>query len=28
VRNFQEALEDFTDCPSKFEALLREVKFL
>ena len=28
VRNFQEALEDFADCPSKFEALLRRVKFL
>ena len=28
VRNFQEALEDFTDRPSKFEALLRQVKFL
>ena len=28
VSNFQEALEDFADCPSKFEALLRRVKFL
>ena len=28
VNNFQEALEDFADCPSKFEALLRRVKFL
>jgi predicted transposase YbfD/YdcC len=28
VHNFQEALEDFADCPSKFEALLRRVKFL
>jgi predicted transposase YbfD/YdcC len=28
VPNFQEALEDFTDCPSKFEAFLRRVKFL
>jgi predicted transposase YbfD/YdcC len=28
VPNFQEALEDFADCPSKFEALLRRVKFL
>ena len=28
VRNFQEALEDFADCPSRFEALLRRVKFL
>ena len=28
VNNFQEALEDFADCPSKFEALLRQVKFL
>src|SRR5882762_3239649 len=28
VKNFQEALEDFADCPSKFEALLRRVKFL
>ena len=28
VNNFQEALEDFADCPSKFEALLKQVKFL
>jgi hypothetical protein len=28
VSNFQEALEDFADCPSRFEALLRRVKFL
>jgi predicted transposase YbfD/YdcC len=28
VKNFQEALEDFADCPSRFEALLRQVKFL
>ena len=28
VKNFQEALEDFADCPSRFEALLRRVKFL
>lgn len=28
VSNFQEALEDFADCPSKFEALLRRAKFL
>ena len=28
VNNFQEALEDFADCPSRFEALLRQVKFL
>jgi len=28
VPNFQEAIEDFADCPSKFEALLRRVKFL
>jgi predicted transposase YbfD/YdcC len=28
VPNFQEALEDFADCPSKFEAFLRRVKFL
>ncbi len=28
VTNFQEALEDFADCPSKFEALLRRVNFL
>jgi len=28
VNNFQEALEDFADCPSRFEALLRRVKFL
>ena len=28
VTNFQEALEDFSDCPSRFEALLRRVKFL
>jgi predicted transposase YbfD/YdcC len=28
VKNFQEALADFADCPSKFEALLRQVKFL
>jgi len=28
VNNFQEALETFADCPSKFEALLRQVKFL
>ena len=27
VKNFQEALEDFADCPSRFEALLRRVKF-
>jgi predicted transposase YbfD/YdcC len=27
VKNFQEALEDFADCPSRFEALLRQVKF-
>jgi predicted transposase YbfD/YdcC len=26
--NFQEALEDFADCPSRFEAFLRRVKFL
>ena len=28
VANFQAALEDFADCPSKFEAFLRQVKFL
>lgn len=28
VTNFQEALEDFADCPRKFEALLRRVNFL
>ena len=28
VKNFQEALEDFADCPSRFEALLRRGKFL
>jgi hypothetical protein len=28
VPNFQEALEDFADCPSRFEAFLRRVKFL
>ena len=28
VSNFQEALEDFADCPSRFEALLRRVNFL
>ena len=28
VKHFQEALEDFADCPSRFEALLRRVKFL
>jgi hypothetical protein len=28
VPNFQEAIEDFADCPSKFEVLLRRVKFL
>lgn len=28
VKNFQEALEDFADCPSRFEALLRQVRFL
>lgn len=28
VPNFQEALEDFADCPSRFEALLRRVNFL
>ncbi len=28
VKNFQEALEDFADCPRRFEALLRRVKFL
>jgi len=28
VTNFQAALEDFADCPSKFEALLRRVNFL
>jgi len=28
VTNFQEALEDFADCPSRFEALLRQVNFL
>jgi hypothetical protein len=28
VKNFQEALADFADCPSRFEALLRQVKFL
>jgi predicted transposase YbfD/YdcC len=28
VANFQEALEDFADCPSRFEALLRRVNFL
>jgi predicted transposase YbfD/YdcC len=28
VKNFQEALEGFADCPSRFEALLRQVKFL
>jgi hypothetical protein len=28
VHNLQEARENFADCPSKFEALLRQVKFL
>ncbi len=28
VTNFQAALEDFADCPSRFEALLRRVNFL
>jgi predicted transposase YbfD/YdcC len=28
VTNFQAALEDFADCPRKFEALLRRVNFL
>jgi predicted transposase YbfD/YdcC len=28
VTNFQAALEDFADCPRKFEALLRQVNFL
>lgn len=28
VRNFQEALETFADCPSRFEAFLKRVKFL
>ena len=28
VANFQEALEDFADCPSRFEVLLRRVNFL
>jgi predicted transposase YbfD/YdcC len=28
VSNFQEALEDFADCPSRLEALLKRVKFL
>jgi len=28
VPNFQEALEDLADCPSRFEAFLRRVKFL
>lgn len=28
VKNFQEALEDFADCPRRFEELLRRVKFL
>lgn len=28
VRNFQDALETFADCPDHFEALLRRVKFL
>jgi hypothetical protein len=28
VTNFQEALEDFADCPSRLEALLRRVNFL
>lgn len=28
VPNFQEALEDFADCPSRFEAFLRRVKCL
>lgn len=28
VTNFRAALEDFADCPSKFEAVLRQVNFL
>jgi len=28
VTNFRAALEDFADCPSRFEALLRRVNFL
>ena len=28
VKHFQEALEDFADCPRRFEELLRRVKFL
>jgi predicted transposase YbfD/YdcC len=28
VLNFQEALENFADCPRKFEVLLRQAKFL
>jgi hypothetical protein len=28
VGNFQEAIENFADCPNKFEALLKRVKFL
>src|SRR5467141_4946393 len=28
VSNFQEAIEDFADCPGRFEALLRRVNFL
>jgi predicted transposase YbfD/YdcC len=28
VTNFQEALEDFADCPSRFEAFLKQVNFL
>jgi len=28
MTNFRAALEDFADCPSRFEALLRQVNFL
>jgi len=28
VSNFQEAIEDFADCPGRFEALLRRVNFV
>jgi predicted transposase YbfD/YdcC len=28
VTNFQEAIEDFADCPGRFEALLKQVNFL
>jgi hypothetical protein len=28
VGNLQEAIENFADCPNKFEALLKRVKFL